>query len=67
MSKSGATTNFHYDMSSDGFLIQLIGRKQILLVKPHDSKYMIPYDKDSIMFRRSKIYEDVTDKEVLKK
>ena len=54
-------------MTSDGFLLQLQGRKKILLVKPNHNKYMIPYPHDSFMFRRSKVYEDVTDTNVRKK
>lgn len=67
LSKKDSTTNFHIDEAGDGFLLQILGKKKILLAKPEEKIHMIPYENDSVMHRRSKINEDVSIPSIRKK
>jgi hypothetical protein len=58
-SHSGAVTTFHFD-ETPGFILQIQGRKQVLLVHKDDSDKMMRYPEKSSMSRRSKMVADLT-------
>lgn len=62
-SKSGAVTNFHYDANGNGVLLQVQGRKQILLARPEDTPNMYAFPPGHPFERRSKVFEDMSSPE----
>ena len=66
LSHTGATTNLHRDITGGGFLLQIQGRKKILLAEPKYAKYLYPYDQQSMMYRRSQVYDDISQDNIRK-